>query len=87
VTAILENLIQLQITKLQFQNTTASISLNAAQGEKQSCPTPIKKKTDQLSQNFITINNTKCPDTKMKIVIGAVTLKMILFTLLHNMFG
>jgi hypothetical protein len=49
-------------------------------------PPPRQLKINQLSQIFITVNNTKCPNTKMKTVIGAVTLKTILCTLLHNMF-
>jgi hypothetical protein len=52
-----------------------------------SAPSPTQLKTDQLSQTFVTINNMKFADTKTKLVIGAVTIKTILFILARNMFG
>lgn len=39
--------------------------------------------TTQLSQNFITINNTKSPDTVIKIIPHIIILKAILFIFLH----
>jgi hypothetical protein len=48
---------------------------------------PQKKfKTNQLSQNSITIYNTKFQDTVTVISIDVLILKTILFTLLQNTF-
>jgi hypothetical protein len=40
-------------------------------------------RTTQLSQNFITINNTKSPDTVIKIIPDIIILKAFLFVFLH----
>jgi hypothetical protein len=41
----------------------------------------------QFSQNFVTVNNTKFPDTATRIVISVVILKVLLFTLMCSTFS
>jgi hypothetical protein len=40
---------------------------------KNASPSPVK--TDELSQNFVAIRNTKFPITPSETVVGVVTLK------------
>jgi hypothetical protein len=42
------------------------------------------REMDQLSQNVVTIYDTKFPYAATKTVIGVIILKTILFTLLRN---
>jgi hypothetical protein len=42
--------------------------------------------TDQPSQNFITINNTKFPDTVAETVTGVVNIETVLSAPAHHMF-
>jgi hypothetical protein len=52
----------------------------------QAIHSPPQLKTDQLSQNFIIINNTKFLGIVTENIIDTVTLKMVLFKLLRNTF-
>jgi hypothetical protein len=52
-------------------------------GDEKSHPPPGVK-TDQLSQSFVIISDTKFPDIVMKTAYGVVFLK-VLFALLHNL--
>jgi hypothetical protein len=53
--------------------------LNAAPGEgKVRSPWQSQSETDQLSQNFITINNTTVPNTRKETVAGALIIATVL---------
>jgi hypothetical protein len=53
------------------------------QASRNSITAPVK--TDQLSQTFVTINNTKSSDTD-ETVIAVVILNTVLFILIQNVF-
>jgi hypothetical protein len=68
----------------------ANTSPNAAQGDEKSrlkgarITRPLQLKTDQLSQNFAIINNTKFPDIATKTAIGLVIFENVVFAMLHG---
>jgi hypothetical protein len=47
-------------------------------------PDPIKLKTAQLSQNVMTVSNTKYPDTLTEVAISFLIVKAVLLMWFHN---
>lgn len=57
----------------------AGESLNVVPGDGKFRHSP-RLKTDQLSPNFVTVNNTKFPDTVTNTVADITAIKTVLFT-------
>jgi hypothetical protein len=44
-------------------------------------------KTGEVSESFVLLNNTKCPQTETKIIVSVVILRTVLFVLLREVFN
>jgi hypothetical protein len=57
---------------------SGGVSQVLPQETRNSAPSPIQLKTDQLSQTFVTINNMKFADTETKpVIFAAISIKKI----------